>query len=339
MRTVVTLLLCALLCIPTLTAAQPTTKDGLIKARDSKVAHDRSYRRQPIPDASPTEVPDRTPRSYAVFDTLFAHRGERVTEVFFVHGFSPGGSRDISAAQLARIRPGGYLIGATDAERFDGRRNTRHLSQMHNISLGIARANFVNAKTGYRSTVLPQVIFNNDLRGVYQVFTVPVTPARKDTVVVLQREIIREHPAEPVSFFRHVKPFVGLTLLAGDGGSYFTPQVGVAIVAPPFMPFDWIYVSDGWIPDERGDRIRTAGVQFGERGLFGRIGFRGGWTVDRDTELSFDKAVGGEGSIGYAWKYADASVTLGSYHFSSVSNRQGEWQPGIGFLFRVAPNY
>lgn len=148
---------------------------------------------RPIPDAGPTEVPDRTPQSDAVFDTLFAAMGLRVTDVVFVNGFAPGASRDVTASQLSRIRPGGYLVGAVDLERFDGRRNTRNQSQMNNVSLGLARAVFVNAKTGYRSTVLPQVILN-DRRGVYQVFTEPIVKpqppflaTRRDTIVIQHR--------------------------------------------------------------------------------------------------------------------------------------------------------
>ncbi len=318
MRTAVVLLgLCLLL--PGIVSAQPSVHlrptfnspthaimngAGRDKARDSDTKDvDSAIKR----DAGRSEVPDRTPQSDAVFDTLFAYRGERVTGVIFVSGFTPGASRNIAVDQLQRLHPGGYLIGATDPQRFDGKRNTRNLSQLNNYSLGLARANWVNAKTGYRSTVLATVIIN-DRRGVYQVFTAPVaTPVTQVTPLpqpppVFERPYVISRPA-----MWTIEPVIGWHVATGS--NYHMPIIGVRLshvvngrvtsltgyegrrfaknnddqVWSGEVEFGRVKQPWSWVLGAEGDWRLDPTYHYTERTVFGKVG-----VVARVSSRSFD---------------------------------------------------
>jgi len=309
---------------------------------------------RPIPDAGPTEVPDRTPQSDMVLDTMFTHRGERVCEVRFFQDFSPGGTRDIGTAQidnlnrvLNTIRPPfrAYLIGASDPERFEATR--RKVSQMNNWTLGPARASWLNAKTGYRATVLATTIIN-DRRGVYLVIVEPLVKpviSRRDTVVLQPRVVYTgseetgDEDYRPVS----IRPFVGASIAeisAMDISGTIEPIIGISLRVPISLQASIApYYYDGWNFGNPGLRRRGIGLDYYpiERGYF-RLGGSGIWLMNANTGYAQERALGGEVAIGVQPEpWLDFALSGHVYRLTTVDNRHGRGVGGVSFTVRLGP--
>ncbi|MGH2400901.1 MAG: hypothetical protein ACRDF6_13780, partial [bacterium] len=276
------------------------------------------------------------PKVNAVVDSMFDGR-MRAASVAFFEGFSPGGSRDIPEAEVARLgqtlddmprrdRRARVLIGATDPVRFH--RTRQNLTHMFNYTLGIARANYMNNMTGNRATVSTHVILN-DRRGVYLVDLERVEDARgvsDHDHPYAALDHAHDFPAE-VRF----NPHAGVVYLRAGDEDYFSPQVGLGIRKGNFSLFA-AYGRTFEDPDD--DRIMTSGLRVGqEEGLFFQLGFVDARKLIPHFDEYTARAVGITAGAGFGWRPRPIDITLtggvGGFNVVTEDELKDEWEFGF----------
>lgn len=298
---------------------------------------------QRVRDLPPLNDPTQFPRVEAVIDSTYRGR-MRVVDVQFFEGFSPGGSRDIAPADVDRAaniignadrRHDIVFIGATDPMRFHETR--RKLTNLHNYTLGLARANFLNQMTGSRGVVSTSVIMN-DRRGVYVVTVEPRTGSdlAEHTHPYAALDHGHEFDAHEVKF----SPHVAATWVRVDDEDYFTPQVGLAARKGRyslFMDYGRTFRDneevDGLV-ETGDDRVMISGLRIGqEQGLFFQLAFVDARELIPYLDMYTSRAVGGTVGLGFGWHPEPVDVMLhgGIGLFDSVTPEQLDDEVEFGF--------
>ena len=309
----------------------------------SEAAKRTSRVRRAQADYSDVPRMDRTPVSDATFDSLYTRLGHRIVDVRFFEGFSAGGPRDIPESEIDRARDAVANVprrtvarwhGATDPERFHQTR--KKITDMFNYTLGLARAHYVNTRTGKLGDVSTDVVLN-DRRGVYLVVIEPGEREPRAIAGPVSDEFASMDRDEPWT----LGPTAGLIYLHADGIDWFTPNAGVMLRKGKYS----LYANYGRTfedPDD-DDRVMTSGLRVGDP-LFFQAGFIDARMLIPFFDEYLDRAVGGTVGLGYAFhpgKSWDINVNGGVGIFNMVTQDELEdhWEPGVtaganvGFTF------
>lgn len=293
----------------------------------------------------PMHDPTPFPRIDAVIDSTYRGRME-VVDVQFVGGFSPGGSRDIDAGELQRaadlVRQAGrerdrdiVFIGATDPMRFHATR--AKLTNLHNYTLALARANYIKQRTGLRGMVSTDVLLN-DRRGVY---VVTIQRRDRDDVVAIGGDIPDSWDDEMAGREIVFNPHVAVAYVRAGGTDYTAPQVGIGIRKGNYALFT-SYGRTFRDPDD--NRVQTAGLRIGDDdGVFGQLMFIDARKLVPYFDQYVHRAVGGTAGLGVGWHPAPLDVVLnggiGAFDVVSPDALKNRWEFGFNLGFGIGFTY
>ncbi len=291
-------------------------------------------------DVPPLNDPTPFPKIQAVIDSTWRDGDMRPVRWEFFEGFSPGGSRDLPAAAVARASAfvddasrGRMIvfIGATDPMRFHEQR--RKVNHMFNYTLGLARAAWLHQATGHRGMVATHVV-QNDRRGVYVVEVERERGRGADEPVAGVLPTSTNTVGGDIGDFGEIffTPHVGLTYVVAGDENYVAPQVGLGIRKGNYA----LWMAYGrTFGGEDEDRIMTSGLRIGPD--FGGPFFQLQFVDARKLVTWFDeytaRAVGGTAGIGFGFRPEPIDLTLhagvGFFNAVTPDELEDEWE--IGF--------
>lgn len=281
-------------------------------------------------------------------------RGASVADLIWVGSYSVGSIADLPAPSLYEAvafinrmdvaTQATLLAGTSSSIRYDPAQPTNvrsKISDMYNVLLGPARGAAINlaAKSRCRVTATPVV---NWKQGTL-IIRVNLPPAPRPVYTSLPVQTVQSAPTVTRITLK------GVTLYPTFGGAYLGlpgNQEELAcftygVVADSVRFFGGrtckLYVFDGFTMQPSEEKIRGAGLQFGGRGPFLRVGAVGASRNPINQQYSQVIVRGGHVGLGYEWKYLTAGLNLGAYHHSTETS--GDWFGGVGAFVHLGPNF
>lgn len=242
--------------------------------------------------------------------------------------------------------------GTSSTHRYDPKQGNRVMTLFYNVLLGPGRSGAIGGQLDYRLKAI----------------ATPIVGWRQGVLLTRVNRVLQDRPdTRPVSASFStmdngmiVRPFVGGSFQRSGDFTFNAPVIGVNAFKVfhnvhytfTFNPKDrtvdvasgienrrtvigiYAFMGESMQPQSHG--IYAAGIQLGERGLFGRLGYINMNRFDRGTDVPDRLARGPNGGVGYSASLSsamtlDACLNFGPSFTSSTSDRQGDWfgHPGL----------